>query len=157
MDFYKQDGNYCVSLIRESKKEFYAILNGKYITVNRKLWKTIKQLFSDKPKTKYTITLLENKNIAINNSKIVDLLNNIVMSLMIPEFQNIGNFSERISNAVLKAAVKYRKHSSITASNKEVSNNCVSFSAIDKREIVCPIKRLIQKSVHKILIYLLKY
>ena len=54
MDFYIQDGNYCVSLIRESKKEFYAILNGKYITVNRKLWKTIKQLFSDKPKTKYT-------------------------------------------------------------------------------------------------------
>ena len=71
MDFYIQDGNYCVSLIRESKKEFYAILNGKYITVNRKLWKTIKQLFSDKPKTKYTITLLENKNIAINNSKIL--------------------------------------------------------------------------------------
>ena len=34
MDFYIQDGNYCVSLIRESKKEFYAILNGKYITVN---------------------------------------------------------------------------------------------------------------------------
>ena len=144
-------------LLQKAKRNFCAILNGKYITVNRKLWKTIKQLFSDKPKTKYTITLLENKNIAINNSKIVDLLNNIVMSLMIPEFQNIGNFSERISNAVLKAAVKYRKHSSITALNKEVSNNCVSFSAIDKREIVCPIKRLIQKSVHKILIYLLKY
>ena len=41
---YLQDRNYCVSLIRESKKKFYANLDGNDITVNRKFWKTIKSL-----------------------------------------------------------------------------------------------------------------
>ena len=87
---YIQDGNYCVSLTRERKKEFYANLNGKDITVNRKFWKTIKPLFSDKPKTKYTITLLENKNIAIINSKIVDLLNNFFRYCGVPDNSRIS-------------------------------------------------------------------
>ena len=45
--FVKQR-NYCVSLLRKSKRNYYSNLNVKDITDNKKFWKTIKPLFSDK-------------------------------------------------------------------------------------------------------------
>ena len=38
----------CVSLLRKSKRNYYSNLNVKDITDNKKFWKTIKPLFSDK-------------------------------------------------------------------------------------------------------------
>ena len=37
--------NYCVSLLRKSKRNYYSNLNVKDITDNKKFWKTIKPLF----------------------------------------------------------------------------------------------------------------
>ena len=42
--FVKQR-NYCVSLLRKSKRNYYSNLNVKDITDNKKFWKTIKPLF----------------------------------------------------------------------------------------------------------------
>ena len=54
---YIRQINYCVSLIRKGKNVFYANLNVKDITDNRKFWNTVKRLSSDKPKSKNTIIL----------------------------------------------------------------------------------------------------
>ena len=43
--------NYCVSLLRKTKKDYYANLNDKDIADKKKFWQTVKPLFSDKVKS----------------------------------------------------------------------------------------------------------
>ena len=38
---YKRHRNFCVKLLRKTKKEFYNNLNVKYINENRLFWKTV--------------------------------------------------------------------------------------------------------------------
>ena len=45
---YKRLRNFCVKLLRKSKKDFYNNLNVKRITDNRKFWQTVKVNFTDK-------------------------------------------------------------------------------------------------------------
>ena len=40
--------NYCVSLLRESKRGYYSSLDVKNITNNKTFWKTVKCFLSDK-------------------------------------------------------------------------------------------------------------
>lgn len=145
INWHTQERDYAVSRIRKSKKKFHANLNVKDITDNRKFWKTVKALFSDKPKSR-NVTLIENKNTEVNITKIADSLNNyfsnVVTSLKIPDFKNIDNLLERISGiskATLMSVVKYLKHPSIKAINKAFPNKYFSFSTI--KLIVCPINK----------------
>ena len=39
---YTKQRNFCVSLLRKVKREYFANLNGKNITDNRRFWQTIK-------------------------------------------------------------------------------------------------------------------
>ena len=39
---YTKQINFCVSLLRKTKKEYFANLNEKNITYNRKFWQTVK-------------------------------------------------------------------------------------------------------------------
>ena len=45
---YKRQRNYCVKLLKRSKKDFYNNLNMKKVTGNKHFWKTIKPNFTDK-------------------------------------------------------------------------------------------------------------
>ena len=45
---YGKQRNYCVNLLRRTKKKYFAIINISSITDNKKLWKTVKPLFWDK-------------------------------------------------------------------------------------------------------------
>ena len=47
---YNKQRNYCVNLLRKVKKNYYANLNLKCITDNKKFWNTVKPFFSDKSK-----------------------------------------------------------------------------------------------------------
>ena len=44
----KRQRNYCVKLLKRSKKDFYNNLNVKKVTGNKHFWKTIKPNFTDK-------------------------------------------------------------------------------------------------------------
>ena len=57
-EFLKQK-NYCVSLVRKSKKLYYSNLDEKNVTDNKAFWKTVKPFFSDKVTSKEKITLIE--------------------------------------------------------------------------------------------------
>ena len=46
---YKKQRNYCVSLLRETKKRFYENLDPNLISDNRKFWKHVKPFFPIKP------------------------------------------------------------------------------------------------------------
>ena len=103
---YTKQRNYCVAIIRKSKKEYYGRLDVKDIADNKKFWKTVKPLFSDKSKSRRTKTLVEDVKIESNHKKIVDIFNiffaNVVTSFEVPEFDTIDQLSENISQPMLK-------------------------------------------------------
>ena len=45
---YVKQRNYCVSLLRKSKKKYYENFDGRNVMDNKLFWKTIKPSFSDK-------------------------------------------------------------------------------------------------------------
>ena len=48
---YASQRNYCVSLLRKTKKDYYEKLNEKDVNGNKTFWKTVKPFLSDKIKT----------------------------------------------------------------------------------------------------------
>ena len=49
---YTKQRNWCVSLLRKEKKKYFANLNEKDITDNKKFWQTIKPFLSEKTKSR---------------------------------------------------------------------------------------------------------
>ena len=45
---YNKQRNFCVSLLRKTKNDYYGNLNEKDVMDNKKLWKTVKRLFSER-------------------------------------------------------------------------------------------------------------
>ena len=56
---YVKQRNYCVSLLRKSKKKYYENLDERNLIDNKLFWKTIKRSFSDKIVTRDGIHLLK--------------------------------------------------------------------------------------------------
>ena len=146
---YTKQKNYCVTLIRKSKKEYHNSLDVNDIADNKKFWKTVKPLFSDKSKSRRTITLVEDVKTGSNHKKIADIFNNcfadVATSLEIPEFDSNDQLSENISQPTLKPIVKYRKHPSITAINQAFPKKYFNFSIIEKKDIFDRIMKLKHK------------
>ena len=53
---YASQRNYCVSLLKKTKKEYFGNLNGKNVCDNKTFWKTVKSFLSDKIVSKEQIT-----------------------------------------------------------------------------------------------------
>ena len=92
----------------------------KDITDNKKFWKTIKSLFSDKTKSAVSITLKENNKIVESQNKKVanifkDYFSKVASSLEIPESNNIHPHPEKMSYSTLKSTMKYKRNPNITA------------------------------------------
>ena len=56
---YKKRRNFCVSLLKKEKKNYYNNLDLKVFEDNKKFWRAVKPLFSEKAKLKANITLLK--------------------------------------------------------------------------------------------------
>ena len=56
---YKKQRNYCVSLFKKSKTNYYANLDEKKVSDNKLFWKVIKPSLSDKLCVKEQINLVE--------------------------------------------------------------------------------------------------
>ena len=61
---YVKQRNYCVSLLRKNKKDYYANFNVKDIFDNKQFWRTVKPLFSDKTKSNEKIALVEDETVS---------------------------------------------------------------------------------------------
>ena len=72
---YVKQRNYCVSLLRNTKKDYYANLNVKDIVDNKQFWRTVKPLISDKAKSNEKITLVEDETVTTQDEKNAELLN----------------------------------------------------------------------------------
>ena len=137
---YTKQRNFCVSLLRKTKKQYYQNLNEKSIVDNKLFWKTVKPFLSEKISGMDKIDLIENNELIKNDLKTAEVLNiffsNIVQSLNIARYTSEESFVDNISDPTLKAILKYRNHPSIIAIRKNIKFQSVLSSLKSIRRIL---------------------
>ena len=78
---YTKQRNFCVSLLRKVKREYFANVNEKNITDNRNFWHTVKPFLSEKNKSREKVTLLKNEEIISNDVEVANTLTTICRML----------------------------------------------------------------------------
>ena len=136
---YTKQRNYCVSLLKKSKKKYFANLNEKDILDNKLFWKTIKPSFSDKIMTRDRINLSEKGELVKTELETAEVLNkffsNIVNNLEISKYSKYESFIDNIKVQALRAILKYKNHPSIIAiQNKFKVGDVFYFRELEKRK-----------------------
>ena len=112
----KQQCNKCVKILRKAKVDYYRNLHLKDISDNRKFWRKIKPLFSDKIETTGSITLPEGNEL-VSDKEVAELLNdyfvNITASLEISEVEENFTKTNEIRDPIDIAVNAYKRHPSI--------------------------------------------
>ena len=67
-DSYKKQRNFCVNLLRKTKKEYFENIIVKDINDNKKFWKTIKPFFSNKGLNTNKLMIIEKNNVILANT-----------------------------------------------------------------------------------------
>ena len=118
---YKKQRNYCVSLLRKTKKDFYENLNPNLITDNKTFWKQVKPFFSEKTPMNRDITLIEDDKIISESSKCAEIMNNFFTNAVneLGIDRNIHvNHAINLNVSVVKAVLMYENHPSILKINE---------------------------------------
>ena len=143
---YNKQRNYCVSLTRKTKKEYFSNLNEKDLTDNKKFWKIVKPFLSNKNISTEKITLVENEEVVDSDEKASEMFNtfftNIVPNLNITKFDACDPLAENIDDPIISAIVKYKNHPSVVAIQQKLNSTSFSFQYIQKEEIEKEIKSL---------------
>ena len=109
---YVKQCNYCVSLLRKTKKDYYANLNVKDIVDNKQFWRTVKPLFSAKTQSNEKIASVEDETVTTQDEQNTELLilffSNVVKNLKIRRFSNTNPLAEKLSDPTLKAILKQK-------------------------------------------------
>ena len=161
---YNKQRNYCVSLLRKTKTNYYENLNEKELTDNKQFWRTVKPLLSDKIKSSEKITLVEqtenldtdgniDDEIVNDDVKIAEIFNrffpNAVIDLKIPYFHGPVSVADNISHPIFKAILKHANHPS-TIAVKDLNNTSLfSFSNVSAADAKKEIRRLDPRKARK--------
>ena len=112
---YKRQRNYCVNLSKREKKRYYNNIDLRLILDNKKFWKAVKPLFSDKHNISKKITLIEGDSIISDDAKVAETFNdyfsNIVANLDIIGYS--CDTSNMVYDAISNAINKHKQHPSI--------------------------------------------
>ena len=142
---YTKQRNCCVSLLKKSKKKYFANLNEKDILDNKLFWKTIKPSFSDKIMTRDRINLSEKGELVKTELETAEVLNkffsNIVNNLEISKYSKYESFIDNIEDQTLRAILKHKNHPSITAIQNK-GGDVFYFRELEKEKI--------QKEIHNL-------
>ena len=76
---YNKQRNLCVALLRKSKREYYQNLNVASVCDNKKFWKVVKPLLSNKIVSNEKITLVEKSEILKSDKETAKVLNNFFL------------------------------------------------------------------------------
>ena len=119
---HKKQRNYCVSLLRKNKTNYYA--NKEKVSDNELFWKVKKPSLSDKSFVKEQINLVIKVEILETDSETVEILNtffgNIVKNLEINQYSNFDPVINDVKDPNLRAIIKCKDHPSILA----IQNSC---------------------------------
>ena len=114
---FKKQRNRCVKMLRQAKIDYYKTLDIKYLVDNRKFWKTVKPLFSDKIQAPSGIALLENEVLVTDDKEVAEIFNeyfvDISDSLGIIQPKDALQDIDGISDPVEIAIQKYNSHPSV--------------------------------------------
>ena len=159
-------------LLRKTKANYYANLNGKDLTDNMQFWRNIKPLLSDKIKSSEKITLVEqretldtdgniNDEIVNDDVKIAGIFNrffsNAVIDLKIPDFHGAVPLADNISHPIFRAILKYANHPSTIAIKGLNNTSMFSFSNVSLVMLKKELENLILEKQLKILTFQLEY
>ena len=72
---YNKQRNRCVKLVRSAKKAHYSNLSIKDVNGNKKFWKIVKPIFSERVSANENIALVDNNNIISSEIEITEILN----------------------------------------------------------------------------------
>ena len=118
---YKKQRNYCVSLFRTAKKQYYETLDVKLVTDNKKFWKHVKPFFTEKVSTNTNITLIEANEIVNNPKEISEIMNDFFSdaAIYLDIDRDLHTLASNASDPVTRAIDKYKHHPSIIKLNEE--------------------------------------
>ena len=77
-------------------ENYYKNLDTTIVNDNRKFWRTVKPLFSDKVQVPTSLTLLENNNLVSNDEEVAEVFNNYFAN--ITDAWGIKEITENISS-----------------------------------------------------------
>ena len=106
-DSYKKQRNFCVNLLRKTKKDYFSDLNIKNITGNKVFSKTIKPYFSNKGLNSSSLILSEKNKVSANDQDIANIMNNYFTGItnhlnlkpdQINHSENLTNIIENFKN-----------------------------------------------------------
>ena len=137
----------CISIKKDKIKLLFQVKRKKNVIDNRKFWKTLKSMLSNKFVNSAKITLVDNEKIITNDKEIVkvlkDFFSNITKNLNIPHKSHTYSVIEILRDPTLKAILKYCKHPCFLAiSRKTKSGPVFSFNCITKEDVMKGIKKL---------------
>ena len=124
---YNYQRNICVCLLRKLKRSYFENLDVKLLKDNKKFWRNVAPLFSNKIKFKdYHF-----KNIISNDKKVAEtfheFFSNVVKTLNISQNPYLV-FRTSQTNPVLQSIEKFSKHPSLMNIEKSVNNSNYKFS-----------------------------
>ena len=150
--YNQQRNSKCVSILKKSKKSYFESLDVKFVNDNKKVWKRISPLFSNKIKSKEKITLVENDEIISSDIEVAKTFQNFFSSIV--KNLNIQRDETHLSkttqeNPVLAWIEKFSKHPSIVSIKKcmETTGNKFSFKYEDRKKFLTEIQNLNSRKV----------
>ena len=137
---YTQQRNPSGSLLRKTKIRYDANPNKNKILDNKRFWKVVKPLFSDKSISGDKINLTENDENAKTEMKTAEifhsLFSNIAKNLKVPQYSNFDPIAQSVEDPTFNAVVKYKNHPSIlTIEAKYKGKNKFSFIELTTQDI----------------------
>ena len=148
---YNKQRNICVSLLRETKRDYFAHLDTKVMKDNRTFWKTMNLLFSEKSYSKEHISVINEDDLITKNEDLVRTFNNFfsnaVNKLGIEHVPDDESNLSNIDDPILKAIAKYENHPSILRIKNYMKEKELNFSLefADKPKISKEINKLYVK------------
>ena len=140
---YKRRRNYCVKLLKRSKKDFYNNFNVKNVTDNKHFWKTIKSNFTDKVLQDEKIVLVEDDKVITAETDLAKIFKghfeNIVERLHIERPCKVDLDREPVANAIKN----FSQHPSILKIKENTNSSaCFSFRSVSKEDLLYQLKSL---------------
>ena len=81
MEQLQKQSNFCVNLLRNTKKDYFQKLSLKDFTDNKKFWKTFKPFFSNKGLNSNKLRLREKDVLVADEKTLATLMNNYCVNI----------------------------------------------------------------------------
>ena len=151
---YKHQRNFCLNLLRKTKKQYFAKSHVKDVADNKLFWKNVKLYFSDRSSNSTKITLVEKDEILIDEKKIANIMNEHFVSITKKLNLNPTISSKKSNSDVFHDQVNMKKIKEIYP---EIVPNSFKFEPVTTDDIKNETQNLNVKKSSNLVVFLLQY